>query len=120
MSYMTADKIAQKIIEIANAVVPTYLSEAQTESYPYGYYTQRVLPQYTKDGIAGYSSQTTLTIVSDDFDEADNLANTVNGELLSQLHDLNYSARLVNYDKNCIDNVWQMVLYYEIKQLKQL
>ena len=46
------DSIGETIVRVVGPLVPVYLSEAETESYPYAVYELQSNPRLTKDGVA--------------------------------------------------------------------
>lgn len=110
------EQIGEKINEIISPIVPFFLSEAEVEHYPFSVYEQTVTPSFTKDGVYKFRSTAKISIVSDDFDEADAIANAVIDAIAEEMHDDKYSSLLSSVDKDCIEGVWTIELNYILNQ----
>lgn len=110
------ESIGEKIVELVSPLVKLYLSEAETENYPYAVYEMDVTPYYTKDGIYRYEGDVTVRLFGKDFDEIDALTTTIEDALMTM--DQNYTSSYTGYDKTCTEGVWQIEMKFSIKQYK--
>ena len=95
--------------------VPVALSEEETGEYPYVTYENDVTPKYTKDGIATYRSATTLRVISNDFDEAESIADQIM-EVFSSVPVTGYAVQFDRRERDRSAGVWTISLYYIIMQ----
>lgn len=109
------ESIGTHLTSICEEIVPFYLSEAETEAYPYAVYEQTVQAFRTKDGVYKYTTDSYIRIYSNDFDEAQAKADLVCGALDSQ-SDGQYVIRHRSTSKDCVEGVWVIELLYFVKQ----
>lgn len=109
------ERIGIEVNKIVSGHVDLYLSEAQTETYPYAVYTNSVTPVYTKDGWHHYESVVVITIYSLDLDEADEIADNIIADMQEYLPE-GYYARLTSSYPDCVEEVWSRELTFNIKQ----
>lgn len=110
------ESIGSKIVERVSPLIKLYLSEAETEEYPYAVYEMTITPSYTKDGIGRYSADATVRLYGKDFDELDTLGAKIEDELMTM--DQGYVSTYTGYDKTCTDGVWQIEMTFSIVQFK--
>lgn len=110
------ESIGIRINELASRFVDVYLSEAETEEYPYAVYTSSVTPTYTKDGIARYQSELTLTVYAKDLDVINPIAEQIRAVIADQMSGGKYSSRQTRDNSDCTDGVWSRELTYIINQ----
>lgn len=109
------EAIGAKIVALCADIVPVYLSEAETSDYPYVVYSQNVTPRYTKDGIYKLVSEALVEVVSNDFDQADPLADSVAAAIEAGMTgEFSYIKGAVT--KVCVNQVWTISLNYTITQ----
>ena len=114
---MTENLRDKLVAVLSDADVAVALSEAETQGYPFVTYEMTVTPVYDKDGPYKYVGQTYVRVVSDDFDQADELAGTVMGAVASGFgRGVYYASRLVSVDKDCANDIWTIELYYSLSQ----
>ncbi|WP_322290569.1 hypothetical protein [Paratractidigestivibacter sp.] len=110
------ESIGEKIVELVSPLVKFYLSEAETESYPYAVYDMDVTPYYTKDGVYRYSADATVRLFGKDFDELDGLWTKIEDALM--MMDQGYTSTYTGYSKTCTEGVWQIEMNFNILQFK--
>lgn len=110
------ETIGAKIYELMSPIVPTYYSEAETDTYPFAVYSQELTFVHTKDGIAGIKSDLVIDVIGKDFDVLD----TKCAQILSAIDGLNdgtdYTARRKSFRKDCSEGVWDFSINYRIIQ----
>lgn len=109
------ESIGNKLNEIISPIVPFFLSEAETSSYPFCVYNADIQPFYSKDGIYRYRASVNLNIVSNDFDEADTIANAIIAATNEEMTG-DYSASMQSMNKDCSEGIWAIEINYIINQ----
>lgn len=112
------ERIGEKINEIVSPIVPFFLTEAEVEKYPFAFYEQTVTPLNTKDGIYKFRSTAVISVVSEDFDEADDIASQIMLAIADGMHNETYSSHLTSINKDCNEGVWTIELNYILNQYK--
>lgn len=112
---MMDDTIGNKLTALCEPILPFFLSEAETETYPYAVYDQTVTTLMTKDGVYAYAADARVRVYSNDFDEAqqraDNIISTISTDT-----DARYRLRVRGQSKTCQEDVWCIELDVYIKQ----
>ena len=96
-------------------IAPCFLAEAETDEYPFIVYNQNLSSILTKDGLAGLSSYLVASIVSDDADEAEEIAGKVAAAV--RTHMTSYGVYPETINRDCTDSVWEIELTWVIRQL---
>lgn len=91
------------------------LSEEETGEYPYVTYENDITPRFSKDGLEAYRSSTALRITSDNFDEAESIADTIMAAL-SEVTDGNFAVQFERRERDRSAAIWTISLYYIIMQ----
>jgi len=112
---MITENIGNKLNEIISPIVPFFLSEAETSNYPFSVYTAEIQPYYNKDGIYRYRASVVINVVSNEFDEADTIANAINAAILENSTGI-FSSELQSINKDCSEGIWAISLNYIINQ----
>ena len=115
---MTESLRTTLVSALRSAGVSLILSEAETKVYPFVTYEMTVNPIRDKDGIHGYTGLTTIRVVSDDTDEADQIRAIVEDAIEASMRNDTYSNRLTAIDKDCLDGIWTIELSYTFRQLR--
>jgi len=115
---MITENIGEKIVTLIGSIVTLYLSEAQTETYPYAVYEQTVSPVTDKSQEAiAYTADTTIRLYSKDFSDIDTKLQSVKTAIANGMDGSQYSAALTSESKNCVDDVWCLEITYQIFQI---
>ena len=102
---------------LASAGVEVRLSEDEKKGYPFVTYEMTSNPVRDKDGVCKFVGETYVRVVSDKFDEADDLRVVVEAAIEESMgYGAQYSSRLVSTDKDCVNGVWTIELYYSLAQ----
>ena len=109
------ESIGVKLTALCGDIVPFYLAEAETESYPYAVYEQTVQEFRTKDGVYKITADSYIRIYSKSFDEAQTKADLVRAALDSNPGG-QYVIRHRTTSKDCVEDVWVIELLYFVKQ----
>jgi hypothetical protein len=114
---MTESLRTQLVSLLTTAGVNVRLSEDETEEYPFATYEMTVTPVMNKDGVCKYVGETYIRVISDDFDEADALRAVVESAVQTGMgFGQVFSSRLINSNKDCVNGVWTLELYYSLAQ----
>ena len=109
------EEIIGKAFESAVAnIAPPYLAEAETDEYPFIVYNQTVSPLLTKDGLAAFQASLTATIISDDPNNAENIANAVAYAVRTRMTGFSTFPETLNRD--CTNGVWEITLTWTVRQ----
>lgn len=108
----------QLVAILAAANIDIRLSEDEVQGYPFVTYDMSVYPLRNKDGVYGFSGDTYIRIVSDDFEQADTIRASVESAIESGMGMTSsiFSSRLSSTDKNCVSDIWTIELNYLLKQ----
>lgn len=112
------DRIGIEFTHRVAPIVPLSLVEAETESYPYAVYNIDTTPVWTKDGVDHLNASVSLDIVSDDFDQANDISEAVAQTMEPDNQEGAISAKLLDTSVNCYEGIWIITQNYRIKQLK--
>ncbi len=114
---MTESLRTQLVSILADAGVDVRLSEDETKVYPFVTYEMTVNPVRDKDGVCKYVGETYVRVVSDKFSEADAIRETVEAAVEGAMgYGEQYCSRLISSDKDCVNGVWTIELYYTLAQ----
>ena len=114
---MTESLRTQLVSLLTAAGVEVRLSEDEAKEYPFATYEMTVTPVMDKDGVYKYVGETYIRVVSEDFDEADQIRANIEAAIeLGMGHGAVYSSRLINSNKDCVNGVWTLELYYSLTQ----
>ena len=111
------ESIGIKLTELCSGILPFYLSEAESERYPYATYEQTIQEFRTKEGVYKIIADSFIRVYSDDSDQALQKAAAVR-EVLDAGSDSTYVIRFQTENITCVDNVWTVELQYYVKQSK--
>lgn len=96
-----------------------FLSEAETEDYPYVVYDPTYTPSYDKDGIYKIVADLTVRAYAKDPEEAEDLAFQVNAIILDNFGTEGYTVRTVSQlRKECLQDTWSVSFQYRITQYR--
>ena len=109
------ESIGVKLTALCGDIVPFYLAEAETESYPYAVYEQTTQEFRTKEGVYKITADSYIRIYSKSFDEAQAKADLVRAALDNN-PDGQYVIRHRTTNKDCVEDVWVIELLYFVKQ----
>lgn len=111
---MTNAEILKNLI---SPFAPIYLEEAESDTYPFVVTSLQSSPTSTKDIINVECSDAIITVVDNDFDQANTIAQGIKGALESAR-----SVTLATYYKSraqyCSEGIWQIVLRFTMKNIQ--
>lgn len=112
------DRIGIEFTSRVAPLVPLSLVEAETEEYPYAVYNIDTETVMSKDGVHHLSASVSLDIVSDDFEQANNIAHSVSEVMGPFNQDGDMVAALRDTSVNCYEGIWIITQNYRINQYK--
>lgn len=114
------ERLRTELVSLLTAAkVDVRLSEDETRDFPFVTYEMTVTPVYDKDGICKYTGETYVRVVSDNFSEADAIRAIVEDAIEDGMgHGVTFGSRLVNSDKDCVNDIWTLELYYLLTQFQ--
>ena len=114
---MTESLRTQLVSLLTAAGVEVRLSEDEAKEYPFATYEMTVNPVMDKDGVCKFVGETYIRVVSEDFDEADQIRANIEDAIAAGMgQGTTYSSRLINSNKDCVNGVWTLELYYSLTQ----
>jgi len=108
------DTICTAFESAVAGIIPAYLAEAETDSYPFLVYNYTATPILSKDGPIGLEAYLTASIVADDFDTAEADAGLVAAAVRQNMTEYGLVPQTISRD--CIDGVWQIDLTWTVRQ----
>ena len=112
------ETIGIRLTELASQYVSIFLSEAQTETYPYAVYTSNVSPVYTKSGIHHYEASVIVTVYAKDLEVVNPIAEAIREAVNSDMNVAPYASRQFSDVSDCLDEIWSRELSFTIKQYR--
>ena len=107
---------AMQAVTAAGQPVPVFLAEAETDTYPYVVYDLSAAPVMTKDGQAGISAELTVTVISDGFDTASDVAGKAETLLKTAYAAAGMGAYPQRMNPSCIGGVWEISSVWNIRK----
>lgn len=108
------ERIGKAFESAVGSIAPCFLSEAETDEYPFIVYNQTVVPMLDKDGIGLLESSLQATIVSDDPDDAEDIAEQVAAAVRTGM--TGYAVYPETLNRDCTDGIWEIELTWTIRQ----
>lgn len=107
------DTIIADIVAAVSPFIDVYLSEAETEAYPYAVLSVVSNPQADKDGrVYKIVGSVELSLVSDDYDTVKTVSASLASALGCQVT-LTYATGAVSRTTNCTLGIWTITLTYQ-------
>jgi len=116
------ENIGSTLISLCGALkepVKLYLSEAESEDYPYAVYDADYVPFYDKDGVYKIVGEISVRVYSMDYVEAQAIADAVDDVILTNFASGGYTVRqLSQLKKECLQETWSVGYQYRITQFR--
>ena len=109
------DTIGKAFETAVAGIAPAYLSEAETDEYPFIVYDSMISTRLGKDGILAYDSSLRAVIVADDPNVAENIADAVALAVKTDMREA-YGVYPETLDRTCNSGIWQIDLTWTIRQ----
>ena len=110
------DSLRAKLTDTCKSVISLNLSEAEQDTYPYAVYDMTTVPLMDKDGVYGFSGDTTIRIVGPEKQSLEVLRAGIESAILSGMNDSAFTSKLNDTTKECVDGMWIIELTYTLKQ----
>lgn len=110
------DSLRDRLAYACKDVCILALSEDEDPKYPYAVYDMTSTPMRDKDGVYGYSGDTKIRVVSNDPDEVDTLAASIQSAIATGMQDQDFFSRQEDYNMECISGIWIIEMNYTLKQ----
>ena len=110
------DSLRDRLAYACKDVCVLALSEDEDPNYPYAVYDMTSTPLRDKDGVYGYSGDTRIRVVSNDPDEVDTLAASIQSAIATGMQDQDFYSRQDDYAKECTEGIWIIEMNYTLKQ----
>lgn len=109
----------QTLCESQQKPIILFLSEAESENYPYAVYEADYTPYYDKDGVYKIVADITVRCYSKNHVEAETLADSIDALILSNFASGGYAVRQVSQlKKDCLQETWSVGYQYRIIQYR--
>lgn len=116
------ENIGTTLLELCESATPPivlYLSEAESETYPYAVYEADYAPYYDKDGVYKIVGDITVRAYARTAEEAQEVADAVDTIVLSNFAVGGYTVRQVSQlKKDCLQETWSVGYQYRITQFR--
>lgn len=110
------ESIGKQLTTLCAGIVPFFLAEAETESYPYAVYDQTTQEWRSKDGVYQITADSIIRVYDKDFDRAQARADAIKAALDGNV-DGQYIIRHRSTNKDCQEGVWSIEMNYYVKQI---
>ena len=111
------DQIGTTVTSTVGEIVPFYLYEAEVDTYPYAAYYYNPEFHSTKDGVYKIDTDLYLSVYSNDFDEAFDIAEDIREALIAGMNDTQFLTTLSTTSKECVEGIWNVRYTYHINQI---
>ena len=111
-----SELIGKAFVEAVKDIAPCYLAEAEVDHYPFIVYNQTIVSITGKDGVIGLESSFVATIVSDDFEEAEDLAGVVAAAVRTAECMQPFALYPNTLNRDCTNKIWEIELTWTIRQ----
>lgn len=109
------DDFGKDLTTAVSGTVPLFYGEAEVDDYPFCVYNRVIREQRTKDGTVAILTELSLDVVSDTYDSAKSLADSVR----TAIEDLGskYVIAYLSTEPACVSGIWDIRIEYNIKQI---
>lgn len=112
-------KRLQDLCSAAESPIVLYLSEAESDSYPYAVYEADYVPAYDKDGVYKIVGDLTVRAYAKMAEAAQGVADAIDAIILTNFSSGNYTVRqLSQLKKDCLQETWSVGYQYRITQFR--
>jgi hypothetical protein len=111
-----SELIGDAFVDAVKDIAPCFLAEAEADDYPFIVYNQTIVPLMGKDGVCGLESSFVATIVSNDFEEAEDIAGAVAAAMRTAESMQPYAVYPNTINRDCTNKVWEIELTWTIRQ----
>lgn len=116
------ENIGQRLLDLCSAAetpIVLYLSEAESEDYPYAVYDADYAPYYDKDGVYKVVGDISIRAYAKKAETAQGMADAINDIVLTNFSTGGYTVRqLAQLKKECLQETWSVGYQYRITQYR--
>ena len=116
------ENIGQRLLDLCGAAetpIVLYLSEAESEDYPYAIYDADYVPYYDKDGVYKVVGDISVRAYAKKAATAQEVADAINAIVLTNFSTGGYTVRqLSQLKKECLQETWSVGYQYRITQYR--
>ena len=116
------ENIGQRLLDLCSAAetpIVLYLSEAESEDYPYAVYDADYVPYYDKDGVYKVVGDIQVRAYAKKAETAQEMADAINDIVLTNFSTDGYTVRqLSQLKKECLQETWSVGYQYRITQYR--
>ena len=116
------ENIGQRLLDLCSAAetpIVLYLSEAESEDYPYAVYDADYVPYYDKDGVYKVVGDISIRAYAKKAETAQGMADAINDIVLTNFSTDGYTVRqLSQLKKECLQETWSVGYQYRITQYR--
>lgn len=110
------DSLRAKLVYICKDACPLVLSEDEVDGFPYAVYDMTTTALSDKDGVYAFSGDCKIRVVSNDKEEADTAASSIQSAIASGFRDSSFFNIPGESTKECTNGIWTIEINYTLKQ----
>ncbi len=116
------ENIGKRLLDLCSAAetpIVLYLSEAESEDYPYAVYDANYVPFYDKDGVYKIVGDIEVKAYAKKAETAQEIADAIDALVLTNFSTDGYTVRqLSQLKKECLQETWSVGYQYRITQYR--
>lgn len=114
------ENIGTRLLALCSAQdIVLYLSEAESEDYPYAVYDADYVPYYDKDGVYKIVADIEVKAYAKKAETAQEISDAIDSIILTNFSSGGYTVRqLSQLKKDCLQETWSVGYQYRITQYR--
>lgn len=114
------ESIGTRLLALCDAQdIVLYLSEAESEDYPYAVYDADYVPYYDKDGVYKIVANLEVKAYAKKAEIAQEISDAIDSIILTNFSSGGYTVRqLSQLKKDCLQETWSVGYQYRITQYR--
>ena len=116
------ENIGKRLLDLCSAAetpIVLYLSEAESEDYPYAVYDADYVPSYDKEGVYKVVGDIEVRAYAKKAEIAQSIADAIDTIILTNFSSGGYTVRqLSQLKKDCLQETWSVGYQYRITQYR--
>lgn len=113
------EKIGTRLAELIEPIVPFFLSEAETDEYPYAVYDMVVSAVRVKDRVYKYTADVSIEVYGKDPDQVKEISDGIRSVIEEEMRGDTFFAALITFSDQRQEGLWISRLDYTINQKKE-
>lgn len=113
------EQIGIRLAELLEPIVPFYLSEAETDEYPYAVYDMNVSPVMVKDRVYKFTADVSIEVYGKEPDQVKEISDDIRSAIDEEMRGDTFFASLVTFSDQRQEGLWISRLDYTINQKKE-